>query len=307
MRTTALIAALVAVGVLAGCTQPPPPPSPSPSPTVTATPVPVVDLTAPGEARAMVRRLIAKAATPRLIQVEITKEWAAITVLKDDRTETWAWRDGTVKQVDSDVTYVRQTVFEVDDFDISDVGALFTTAASISGSHSSQELQIVDSSAGGVFMSVSTVPESRTVFFYPDGTLLPTLDFATEDGIRTGLKDVIGTRSTAVALGLQSNLGAWLDFPGSATTTIRRLRTATVPVTINERAQKPELTPFSVSRVQPESIWRVLSDAREKGRFTASTRWEVSIDNRARTGVPRMYFTIGTQSVVTDLSGQPIG
>ena len=43
-----------------------------------------------------------------------------------------AWRDGTVKQVDSDVTYVRQTVFEVDDFDISDVGALFTTAASIS-------------------------------------------------------------------------------------------------------------------------------------------------------------------------------
>ena len=35
--------------------------------------------------------------------------------------------------------------------------------------------------------------------------------------------------------------------------------------------------------------------------------WEVAIDNRARTGVPRMYFTIGTQSVVTDLSGQPIG
>ena len=254
----------------------------------------------------MVRRLIAKAGTPQLIQVEITKEWAAITVVKDSQAETWAWRDNTIKRVDTDVAYVQQTIFSIDDFDITDVGGLFGTATRISGSDRDQELQIVDSSAGQVFMSVSTVPESRTVFFYPDGALLPTLEFSTEGGIRRGLEDATGTRTTAVAVGVQSNLGAWLDFPGSTTTTIRRLRTASVPVTINERSQRPELPSFPVSRVRASAIWRVLADARQRDAFELGTRWQVTIDDRARTGVPRMYFTIGTTSLVTDLDGHQV-
>ncbi|WP_298129950.1 hypothetical protein [Micropruina sp.] len=301
MRTPALAAAIAVLSLLAGCTQP----APSPSPTASSSAV-ALDLTAPGQARAMVRRLIAKAGTQRLIQVEITKGWAAITVVKDDQPETWAWRDNTIKQVDTDVAYVQQTVFSIDDFHINDVGALFRAAAGISGSESDQELQIVDSSAGEVFMSVSTVPESRTVFFYPDGSLLPTLDFTTEGGIERGLADVLGTRTTAIAIGVQSTLGAWVDFPGSTTTTIRRLRTSTVPVTINERSQKPELPPFAVARVRSTAIWRVLAEARAKGDFTADTRWQVTVDDRARTGVPRMYFTIGTTSLVTDLDGREV-
>lgn len=302
MRTTpALAVAIVLLGLLGGCTQPAPAPTPTPTPTVVS-----VDLTAPGQARAMVRRLIAKAGTPRLIQVEITRDWASITVLKNDQTETWAWRDDTVKQVDSDVAYVGQTVFAIDDFDIKDVGGLFGVAAGISGSESNQELQIVDSSAGEVFMTVSTVPESRTVFFYPDGELLPTLDFATEAGIKRGLADVTGTRGTATAIGVQSSLGAWMDFPGSTTTTIRRLRTSTVPVTINERSQRPELPTFAVTRVKAAAIWRVLADAQAAGRMDSDTRWQVTIDDRSRTGVPRMYFTIGTTPLVTDLDGREV-
>lgn len=301
MRTPALAAVVAAFSLLGGCTQPAPTPTPSPSPTAVS-----LDLTAPGQARAMVRRLIAKAGTPQLIQVEITKEWAAITVIKDDLAETWAWRDNAVRQVDSDVAYVGQTVFSIDDFNINDVGGLFRAASGISGSQSDQELQIVDSLAGKIFMSVSTVPESRTVFFYPDGALLPTLDFTTEGGIRQGLEDVVGTRTTAVAIGVQSNLGAWLDFPGSTTTTIRRLRTSSVPVTINERSQRPDLTPFPVARVRATAVWRVLADARAKGTFAAGTRWQVTVDDRARTGVPRMYFTIGTSSVTTDLDGHEL-
>ena len=254
----------------------------------------------------MVRRLIAKAGTPQLIQVEITQEWAAITVVKDNRPETWAWRDNTIKQVDSDVVYVGQRIFSIDDFNINDVGGLFRAASGISGSQTSQELQIVDSSAGEVFMSVSTNPESRTVFFDPGGALLPTLDFNTEGGIRDGLADVIGPRSTALAIGVQSTLGTWLDFPGSTTTTIRRLRTTTVPVTINERSQKPELAPFSVTRVRADVIWQVLLRARQRGTFDGRTRWQLVVDERAGTGVLRMYFTIGNNSLVTDLNGAEI-
>lgn len=254
----------------------------------------------------MLRRLIAKAGTPNLIQVEITMVWAAITVVKDNKPQTWAWRDNTIKQVDSDVAYVRQKVFAVEDFNLDNVGGLFRAAAGISGSESSQQLQIVDSLAGVVFMSVSTNPESRTVFFYPDGALLPTLDFNTESGVRGGLDDVTGSRSTALAIGVQSNLGAWLDFPGSTTTVIRRLRTATVPVTINERSGRPNLSPFTVSRVRADAIWKVLTAARQRGEFSGDTPWQVTIDDRAGVGSPRMYFTIGTYSSQTDLAGQPI-
>ncbi|MFT4217212.1 MAG: hypothetical protein QM619_08540 [Micropruina sp.] len=294
------LAAVVALVLLGGCT-PVSTPTPSLSPSQVS-----VDLTAPGQARAMIRRLIAKAGTPQLLQVEITKDWAAITVVKDDQAQTWAWRDGAIRQVDTDVSNVGQTKFLIDDFNINDVGGLFRAAAAISGSESDQELQIVDSSAGETFMSVSTVPESRTVFFYPNGALLPTLDFGTEGGISQGLDDVIGTHTTAVAVGIQSNLGAWLDLPGSTTTTIRRLRTSNVPVTINERSQRPDLPAFNPTRVRGAAIWRVLADARTKGTFSAATRWQVSIDDRNRTGVPRMYFTIGTTSLVTDLDGRPL-
>ncbi len=297
-----VLAAAVALGLLSACGQPSSSASPS-SPGVSTV---TLDLTAPGQARIMVRKLIAKAGSADLIQVEITREWAAITVVKDNLPETWAWRDSSIKKVDSDVAYVQQKIFTIDDFNVNDVGGLFRSAAGISGSDSSQQLQIVDSSAGEVFMSVSTNPESRTVFFKPDGSLLPTLDFNTESGVAGGLDDVTGPRVTALAIGIQSNLGAWLDFPGSTSTTIRRLRTATVPVTINERSQRPDLPLFSVPRVRAEAIWRVLSAARQRGDFDGNTRWEVTIDDRARLGTPHLYFTIGTTTLETDLEGEPI-
>jgi hypothetical protein len=295
-----VVTVALVLGLLAGCVQSTTPP---PSPSVSQV---TLDLTSPGQARSMVRKLIAKAGTPDLIQVEISKEWAAITVVKDDRPETWAWRDNTIKQVDTDVVYVQQRVFSIEDFNINDVGGLFRAAAGISGSNSSQQLQIVDSSAGEVFMSVSTNPESRTDFFDPDGSLLPTLDFNTESGIKGGLNDVTGPRATALAIGIQSSLGAWLDFPGSTTTTIRRLRTGTVPVTINERSQRPDLPVFSVDQVRADAIVTVLSAARQRGDLDANTRWQVTIDDRARLGMPHMYFTIGNADLETDLDGNPI-
>jgi hypothetical protein len=118
-----VLAAAIALGLLTGCVQPP---TTSPSPSLSEV---SVDLTEPGHARIMVRRLIAKAGSRDLIQVEITKDWAAITVVKNNQAETWAWRDNTIKQVQSDVAYVQQKIFNIEDFNINDVGALFRSAA----------------------------------------------------------------------------------------------------------------------------------------------------------------------------------
>ncbi|MFZ1411192.1 MAG: hypothetical protein WAS07_07035 [Micropruina sp.] len=285
---------------LGGCLAPTPSSPPTPSATQAA-----VDLALPGEALKMVRELIAAAANPRLIQVEISAERAAISVVEDGKAATWAFRDGEIKQVDTDIAYVEQAIFNIEAFNINDVGGLFRAAAGMSGSRSSQELQIVDYSDGQVMMTVSTVPESRTVFFNPDGSLLPILDFHTEGGIGVGLADATGPLRTALVVGVQSNLGVYVEYPGSPTTTIRRLRTSQVPATTNERAETPSLDSFDPTDVTSAAIYRALAASQENRMVSTTLGWSVVIDRRDA-GQPMMHFVADGRQFVTDLQGQLI-
>lgn len=299
--------ACLATGLLltAGCQFPqlnPPasPAAPSPSPSAP-------DLTRPQAAAAMVRQLVARAGSRRLIQVEIAKDRASVSVLKDGKPETWAWRDQQIKQVTSDIMNVDQRSFTIDAFNIADVGALFRQAAVIAESDQDQELQIVDSSAGEVMMTVSTNPESRTVFFYPDGRLLPILDYETQAGVAAGLKDAVGSIGQALAIGVKSDLGAYLDCRGtSEKTVIRRLRASAVPTTITERAERLDVTPFAPSQVSASAVWKVVAAARTSGKLAADQAWSVTIDDRDHTGTPLMRFSFGVNQVITDLTGAPV-
>lgn len=291
--------------LLTGCQQPsitasPAAASPTPSPSGP-------DLTRPRAAADMVRQLVERAGSRRLIQVEISKDEASVSVLKDGRPETWAWRDHRFQQVTSDIMNVDQQSFTIEEFNISDVGALFRQAAVIAQSDQAQVLQIVDSSAGEVMMSVSTNPESHTVFFYPDGRLLPTLDFDTLAGVTAGLKDAIGPCGQALAIGVKSELGAYLDLQGhDEKTTIRRLRAAAVPTTITERAERLDAAAFSPTLVSAAALWKVVAAQRAAGTLAADQAWSVVIDDREHTGKPLMRFTFGVTQLVTDLSGQRV-
>ncbi len=254
----------------------------------------------------MVRKLIASAGTERLIMVEIEADTVSVSVLVQGQPVTWAYRDGTIGEVASDMAYVDQAVFAIDDFDLSDVGALFRTAAAESGSEENQNLQIVDYSGGQVMMSVSTVPESRTVFFHPDGTLLETLDFTTPAGISRGITEAVGTRTSVHRVAVQSDVGAWVDYPGEKGTTIRRQRTSKIPVTTNARAETLNLPLFDPRRVEAEAIWAVVDSVEGTQGVPVGSHWSVMIDDRDRTGVPRMHFSFGFKIVVTDLSGTPV-
>lgn len=197
---------------------------------------------------------------------------------------------------------VAQTVFSIDDFNIDDVGALFRSAAGISGS-SSQQLQIVDSSSGDVFMSVSTNPESRTVFFYPSTRRCwPAHSTSTPPAASTRAWP---TSPPRVRRPWRSRftVGAWLDYAGSTTSTVRRLRTATVPVTINERSQRPDLPLFSCAGERGCHLAGARSGPSAR-RVRRDHLAGITVD--ACNGVPRMYFTIGTESLVTDLDGREV-
>ena len=280
------------------------PPSTVVPATVTATPG--IDFTQPGAAAAMVGELLKTASAKQVVMVEVGADEVAVCVLVNGAAVTWAYRDGRIGPVATDIVYVDQAAFDVSDFNLDDVGALFRAAAAVSGSTQSQTLQIVDYSGGRVMMSVATNPESRTVFFNPDGSLLEDLDFATLGGEQRGLDDVRAQVPAAYTVSVQSDQGVWMDSPGEEQGTIvRRQRTSRVPVTTVTRTQGTTLKTFSPALVDPAAIWSVVK-SQVGTTVSADTAWSVTIDDRSGHGLPRMYFTFGLRSLVTDLAGNPM-
>jgi hypothetical protein len=280
----------------------------SPAPTATPTTTPSgPDFSSPGVASAMVQQLLTRTGTQRALMVEISDSTVEVSVLgTDHKPVTWAYRGGEIAEVASDLQYVDQATFDVSGFDISDVGALFRAAAGQSGSSRAQSLTIVDYSGGEVMMSVSTVPESRTVFFNPDGSLLPVLSYDTPGGISAGIADAVGLRALVFSVSVDSSQGAWVEYPGDTGTVVRRTRTAKVPVTTNISARKVDLPQFFAAKVQPAAIWAVVDSVRGTEQVPAQAAWNVVVDDRENIGVPRMYFSIGSKVLVTDLFGTVI-
>jgi hypothetical protein len=254
----------------------------------------------------MVSQLMAKAGGTKALMVAVSANTVQVTVPGTAAPVSWAYRDGTIAKVASDLQDVGQAQFAVSDFNLSDVGALFRAAAGQSGSSQDQSLTIVGtetSPTGDVQMSVSTVPESRTVFFSPSGALLEVLDFDTPGGVKRGISDAIGGRGLIYSLTVISDQGAWSEFPGSNNTTLRRTRSAKVPAitTVRSAASSPPM--FSSSRVDAAAIWRVVERVRGSGDAGAGSAWSVTVDDRDQTQGPRLYFTFGFKQVVADLSG----
>ena len=254
----------------------------------------------------MVDQIVADAGSADVIMVEVQPRELNVSVLVGDSPITWACRDGVVGEVATDITYVDQATFDPQTFDLGDVGALFRAAAAIAGTSTGQQLQIVDYSGGQVMMSVATVPESRTVFFHPDGSLLENLDFATLGGITRGLREVAGQLSAVTQVSVGSEQSVWVEHVGGAPGTVtRRLRTATVPVTTITRATARVPTTFAPTLVRPEVIWSV-AERHVGSTPPAGTSWSVVIEDRDGLGAPRMFFSFGTRQVVTELNGRPV-
>ncbi|MGC4152704.1 MAG: hypothetical protein QM628_06450 [Propionicimonas sp.] len=282
------------------------PPSPTPTPTTpTPSPTPTVDLGAPGAARQMLDRLLKAAGPGRLIMAELTTQTAAVSVLGSDGTEpvTWIYRDGRIQQAASDLQYVDQASFDLDDFELGDVGRLFRIAAALSDETTNQTLQIVDYSGGRVMMTVTTNPESRTVFFNPDGSLLPELNYHTPAGIAAGLADVLAGRVVVRQVGVDSEAGAWASYAGPGGTTIRCQRPPKVPVTTVTRDELPPAEAFAVNQVDAQVIWQVVRQTVLAHDLDPQVAWSVIIEAPEGTSEPRLRFQVGGVSLTTDSGG----
>lgn len=282
-------------------TGPDTPPSPSAS---SATPsLPQRDFTAPGEATAVVKELVAAAGTIHAIKVEITRRQASLSVVSGMRATTWAWRDGRVAVVDSDTEYVGQAIFDPRDFNVADLAGMFAVAETAARSSAGQMLQIVEYADRAVYMTVTTNPESQTVFFTRDGAVVPQVDVSTAAGLTAALGEVIGTKSTVLALGVLPNQGGvWVD-TSAGDTLVRTLRRSRFPVRLATRRESSTLLPFDPRVVAPSVVLATLERLSARLKGTPGPGWGVTVDARDASGEPRMYWSLGNQQAVTTLTG----
>lgn len=254
----------------------------------------------------MIRQLIDTAGSTKVIMVEISRTEATVTVVAGTQVQAWGYRAGVIKQVATDIQYVDQAIFDINNFNLTDVGALFRAAASVSGSDAQQSLQIVDYSAGEVLMAVSTNPESRTVFFRPDGSVVDTLDFHTESGVKEGLNDAVGQKRQAIRVGINSDSGAYIDYVGPNDTTMRRLRLSRIPASTTQRSDTPNLPEFDPHTVSPATVWSTLERLTKDTEFSSSTPWSLTVYQAEDDKQPLMHFTIDGKEHITDLNGDAV-
>ncbi len=297
----------IAPATALGCTpQPNPTPSPAPSRSESKTATLTRDFTAPGQARAVIEEMIAAAGTIQAIKVELEKTEASMSVVSGMEARTYAWRDGRVVKVDSDTRYVGQAIFDPRDFRIDDLGSLFATAAALSKSGAPQQLQIVEYADRTVLITVTTNPESLTVFFRKDGSLIAPVDLSTAGGLASAIREVVGTKRSVLALGvLPNNGGCFVDTTAGDGVIVRTVRMARLPVRTAARREPTSLQAWDPALVHPSIVIDVLT--RTMSTNGASTApWSLVIDRRGGVAVPQMHFTIGGTEMVTTLEGVDI-
>lgn len=280
-------------------------------------------LTTPGMARTAVNALLKAAGTDKVIKVDITAHEASLSIVRDGKPYTWAWMDGQVSPAESDIENVQQTSFKPKDFNIDNVGQLFTEAARTAGSSRSQELQIVEYNQGRVLMTVTTYPETATVFFRPDGSQVHDLAFNTGAGIQEALSDCLDGATSVLAVGFDPDTGLYVDLPGDRDGVVMEVtRPANLPAW---SAQLKKQTPdsFKADLIQPSVIAHLIdylsglssststSSPSAPKNPSASASKQLSrvswvIDRRDKLAQPVIRFTVDGHTYAYTLAGTDV-
>ena len=289
---------------LAGCSSTVTTPTPTVSPTSTPTPsssVPSRNVLEPGEATLVVRELVAAAGTINAIKVELSATEAVMSVVSGMTAKTWGWRNGAVVVIDSDTQFVGQAIFDPRDYDVSDLAGMFEAAATLAKSSSGQQLQIVEYADRAVYMTVTTNPESLTVFFRKDGRLISHVDLTTLSGIQEAYSDVVGSKKAINALGILPNQGGMYVDVAVLDTIVRTVRQPRLPARSATRRETTTLSTFDPTRVKPEIIYSSLQRIYMKaGTATPQPGWSLVVSAKDGTPDPRMYFSVnGVQTIMT--------
>lgn len=302
--------------LLAGCApgHPGAPGSPSTSPTTTAsetaspsptptTPVPMrltKELTH-GGAEQVLKRIAKLHGNLPALKLDVSETELTITLLtRQQQPLTLRWRDEQIVEVDSDVQYLGQSTFHPTDFALGNIDGMFTTAETLGAKGGDKVLQIVEYRPGEVFMTVTTSPESKTVFFTRDAQPVRNLGFSSVADITQGITDVVAGARSAAQVGFAPDIGYWLDLPPNAGVTERRSRTGALPVFVTRRNEATDRPFFDPAAIDP----LVLARGIEKYSPDPAKPCRVEIDSRFAKVAPTVRFDCEGRIHWTDLTGR---
>lgn len=292
----------------------------NPAPTLTASPTasPTTsgsagrDLFSPGLAQEVVAELVAAAEGKPVVRVVLDRTRARLTYVDTgDRPRSMVWLAGVISSSDDGTDLVAATSFNPADFNLINVAVLFATAARLSGSENHQELQINEYDHGGVLMTITTSPESSTVFFDREGTLIPRLRLSTDAGLSIGLNDILENRIYVVAVGATiTNTSAssqlWADVVATSGVLERRIRPANMPMYLTKRRETPTTTQFDSSLIDPQVVGRLIRTGPSMLGKPNGSPLTLTITQPADQPAPRITVDVGSSQLVTDLAGAPI-
>lgn len=275
-------------------------PSPSPSPDETLP----ADFPIEGElvdhAEEVVDELHRVASEQPALKLDVTTTQATLTVVgDDDQVHTYRWRDGVIAVADSDVQNLGQASFDPTNFPLHDLRRILDVAALHAMSSENQMLQVVEYRGGEVYMTVTTRPESATVFFQRDGTVVKALDTHSVADVTAGLKAVTGSTQLVLAVGFSTEEGYWADVPKDEGVIERRTRIGTLPTFRAQRTETLGLEPFDPLLLDATAITVAIANFREDPEQNCA----VVVDNRHERVQPVVRYDCGGNIFHTDLQG----
>lgn len=312
------VAAVVAALVLSGCTSlspeigatsvaaAPGPVSPSASPSASPTPAPQLPRPFPidgaliDSASPVVAELHETAGGFPLLKVDLTHDQATLTaLLPDESVASYRWSDGVISVVDSDIQYVGQATFTPERFPLSSAARMFDIA-DMRGVRGQLVLQIVEYREGQVLMTITSRPESTTVFFRPDGTAVAELGYTSVADLTAGIDEVVTDDAEAVAVGFNSTRGYWADLPEDGGTILSRSRMAGLPVFETRRNETSSLETFNPQEIDPATLAMVIARVQPD----PSEQCDVLIDRSTQRSGAVVQVSCGGEVHYADLEGR---
>lgn len=316
------IAAAVIALLLVGCTPDPQPTSPTPvvptptptdsaTPTPTASPSPWTDdrlplefpvegpLTEEDNAAVVTKELHRVAAGLPVLKLDITADQATLTALTPgEDVVSYLWSNDVIDATATDFQYLGQATFRPEDYPLASIGRMFDVA-DLRGVHGEPIYQIQEYREGVVLQTVSSLPETATVFFLPDGSAVPFLGVTSAVDIADGLAATTHELPLIHQFGFTEERGYWVHYPdGDETRT--RTRLGGVPV-YETPSTETDLPPaFDPEVIDPRVVSMVLT----RHRADPEEACDVVVDMSHGRSAPVMAVTCGGETHYSDLDGR---
>ncbi len=235
------------------------------------------------------------------LKLDVTADEVTLIVLdREKQARGYRWREGIIESAVTDVEYLGQTIFWPTDFALDNVELIFDNAALLGTSSSGQNLQVVEYRPGQVLMSVTTTPESATIFFQPDGSVFRSLNTTSVADIREGIAAVTRSTSRVYSLGFNARLGYWAELPVGEDMTERRSRMGNRPTYVSRRSGTSPLEPFNPDLIDAVTLAQTIAS------HNSGQGCDVEIDNRFERVQPVITYLCDSETFHSDLEGRDL-